>query len=100
MGNGVAERRRLGPLAIDMDPLIVSGRFGEAVDHVLAHGHPVAFAEDLALGGTEFLDIGKAAHRVSLSLRKVAHISPLGRSRPEQAAPEGPVLDFARELSN
>src|SRR5260370_27999273 len=83
-----------------MDPLIVSRRFREAVDHVLAHGHPVAFAEDLALGATELLDIGEAAHRASLSLRKTAHFSPLAPSRPERAATQARARDFARALSH
>src|SRR6185312_4576980 len=58
-----AEGRGLGALAIDMDPLVVAGRLGEAIDHLLGHLDPFALAEHLSDRGLELLHIGEVAHR-------------------------------------
>src|SRR3954468_24196339 len=39
----------LGPLDIDVDPLVVAGEVGEGVDHLLGHFAPLARANRLAL---------------------------------------------------
>ena len=53
MGDRPAERARLGPLDVDVDPLMVAGRLGERVHPVLGDLQPVAVAEVLA---DEFLE--------------------------------------------
>ena len=48
MGDRPAERPGLGPLDVDVDPLVVAGGVGELVDPLLGDLHVVAVAEVLA----------------------------------------------------
>ena len=48
MGDGAAERSGLGPLDVDVDPLVVAGGVGEQVDLLLGHLVPLAVAQVLA----------------------------------------------------
>jgi hypothetical protein len=69
MGDGRAERRRLGARGIDMDPLEIAGRLGEAVDHRLIDRDPIAGAERAVMcgeGALQRIDVGKNAHAISL----------------------------------
>ena len=42
MGDGAAEGSEPGALRVDVDELVVAGRLGEPVDHVLGDLDPVA----------------------------------------------------------
>ena len=53
MGDRAAERPGLGPLDVDVDPLVVAGGVGELVDLVLGDLDVVAVAEVLADLGLE-----------------------------------------------
>src|SRR5581483_1016223 len=48
VGDGAAERARLGPLRIDVDPLVVTGGVGELVDLLLGDLVPLARGQRLA----------------------------------------------------
>jgi hypothetical protein len=48
VGDRAAERRVLGPLGVDVDPLVVAGDLGERVDVVLGDLVPLRGPEDLA----------------------------------------------------
>src|SRR5262249_24705887 len=55
-GDGAAEGTGLGPLDVDVDPLVVAGGVGELVHLVLGDLDPVAVAEVLADAGLEPVD--------------------------------------------
>jgi hypothetical protein len=46
--NGTAEGRQLRLFLVDMDELMIAGRVGELVDHLLIDQHPFGRAERLA----------------------------------------------------
>src|SRR5262249_5362696 len=51
----------LGPLHIDVDPLVIAGQLGETVDHVLGHGDGLApFPEGVADLRLQPLDVVEA----------------------------------------
>src|ERR1700754_2160694 len=57
VGNGCAIRTfEPGPLDIDMDPLMVTGRVGESIDAVLIDSNPLRDAEFLTDGRNGVLD--------------------------------------------
>jgi len=57
VGNGCAIRAfGPGPLDIDMDLLVVTGRVGESIDAVLIDSNPLGDAEFLADGRNGVLD--------------------------------------------
>src|SRR2546429_3977156 len=62
VGDGAAERTFLGPLDVDVDPLVVAGGLGERVDPLLGDLQPVAVAEVLALGPLHALDAVEHPH--------------------------------------
>ncbi len=51
-----AERTGLGPLRVDVDPLVVAGRLGEHVHLLLGDLVPVAVADVLADEALEAVD--------------------------------------------
>jgi hypothetical protein len=61
-----AERRHLGHLGIDVDELMVAGRFGELVDPLLADLEPLAAADGFSGLGLQLLR-GHAALLLSLA---------------------------------
>ena len=52
--DGAAERRHLGHFLVDVDELVVTGRIGELVDHILINQHPIRTADDFADPACEF----------------------------------------------
>ena len=57
VGDRPAEGRfRVGPVHVDVDPLVVSGGVGERVDLLLGHLDPRAVAEVPASRGADLLD--------------------------------------------
>ena len=58
-----AERTVLRPLRVDVDPLVVAGRVGEAVDPLLGDLDPVAVAEVLPLRGAQVVCGLELGHR-------------------------------------
>ena len=56
MGDRPAERSGLGPLDVDVDPLVVAGGLGELVDLLLGDLHVVAVAEVLADERAQLVD--------------------------------------------
>ena len=58
MGDRAAEGARLRPLGVDVDPLVVAGGVGEAVDLLLGDRLPVAVADLLAGQFVEAVDGG------------------------------------------
>ena len=66
---GAAGQFLFGALLIDMDPLLVAGRFREAVDAVLSHLDPVAGADLCADRGVDMVEVGECPqvrHRSSV----------------------------------
>ena len=47
VGDRASERSGLGPLHVDVDPLVVAGGVGEQVDLLLGHLVPLAVAQVL-----------------------------------------------------
>ena len=69
MGDGRAERPRLGPLRLDMDPLMIQGGVGKGVDAILGHFKPIGWLGRLADSGLErFKTLFKCfgSHAISL----------------------------------
>ena len=48
VGDGATEGRQLGLFFVDVDELVIAGRVGEFVDHVLIDRQPVGHADDSA----------------------------------------------------
>src|SRR5207248_11553014 len=69
MGNRAAERRILGPRAIDVDPLEVLDRAREGVDTRLGDLHPWREAHFLADTRLELADGAHRARRRSIRMR-------------------------------
>ena len=68
MGDGDAEGPVLGPLGVDVDPLVVVGRVGEEVHPVLGDRLPLGVSELLAdelVKGVDSVDDG--GHAVLLA---------------------------------
>jgi hypothetical protein len=69
VGDGAAERALFGALGVDVDPLVVAGDLGEAVDALLIHGQPVGDAELLSEQALQLLGRGddSGAHQETRS---------------------------------
>ena len=61
----------LGPLDVDVDPLVVAGRLGERVDAVLGDLQPLGGAEVLAHGVGQLVGRGEGAHAANLPGRTI-----------------------------
>src|SRR5690606_41901484 len=72
VGDGPAERSLLGPLDVDVDPLVVVGRVGELADLLLRDGQPVTGAELLPLGRQHIFLAAENAHWSSSHFRELA----------------------------
>ncbi len=72
MRDGAAERRLRRGLAVDVDPLVIVGEVGEAVDHVLVDQAPVRHADLLTDAGFEAF---RCVHAVTLGLDGVKECS-------------------------
>src|SRR6266568_2814654 len=75
MGDGAAEGSGLGPLGIDVDPLMVAGGIGEGVDLLLSDRMPVAYAGFFADVLLELFDAGDGSvcHKRAI-LRGESHL--------------------------
>lgn len=67
VGDGAPERPLLGPLHVDVDPLVVTGGVGERVDPVLVDLQPFAGTDLAAGGGGDFFESGECAHPRNLA---------------------------------
>src|ERR1700683_2512130 len=72
MGDRATEGAVLGALGIDVDPLVVAGDLGEAVDVLLRDQAPLADADLLAHSGLDLLYAGEREHGSLLSLQSLA----------------------------
>ena len=68
MGNRTTERSALGAFDVDVDPLVVSGRFGKLIDALLADVEILAISEVFANSCFESIDSGNhsCGHKFSL----------------------------------
>ena len=63
MGDGgAAGQLFLRALLVDMDPLLVAGRFRELVDSLLRDFNPVAHTDFGADGGFDFVEVAEYPH--------------------------------------
>ena len=58
MGNGAAEWTTLGAFYVNVDPLMISGRFGKLIDALLADVEILAISEVFANSCFESIDSG------------------------------------------
>ena len=83
MGDGPPERAGLGPLDVDVDPLVVAGGIGEQVDLLLGHLAPLAVAEVLADMLLEPVDpLDRGGHGPQARPGPGAHRNQVRRVRP------------------
>ena len=85
MGDRPAERAGLGPLGVDVDPLVVAGGVGEQVHPLLGDLDPVAVAEVLAHERAQLLDAVDGPHghqRSPSSMRASERQRVSGQQRP------------------
>ena len=70
MRDGAAERRLGGgAFGVEMNPLVIVGRLGEGIDHLLGHRAPLR-AADLAADGSRNVVYRYGLHGVSTELRE------------------------------
>jgi len=74
VGDSLTERASLRPLDVDVDPLVVIGCIGEAVDLLLGNLAPLAVAEVRACPRLQLVDALQQCHGhgfpISVSIRR------------------------------